>query len=62
MRDSVCRSAGNLPVELTSFVGRRRELKEAKRTLDAGGALPVLVAVPVLLGALTVAIRYRFRR
>jgi len=29
------RSAGNLPAELTSFVGRRRELGEAKRLLSA---------------------------
>jgi predicted ATPase/DNA-binding CsgD family transcriptional regulator len=35
MRDSTCRSAGNLPAELTSFVGRRRELKEVKRVLSA---------------------------
>jgi predicted ATPase/DNA-binding CsgD family transcriptional regulator len=34
MRDSVGRTAGNLPAELTSFVGRRRELKEAKRLLS----------------------------
>jgi predicted ATPase/DNA-binding CsgD family transcriptional regulator len=39
MRDSVCRSAGNLPVELTSFVGRKRELKEAKRLLSAARLL-----------------------
>ncbi|MEU0569028.1 LuxR C-terminal-related transcriptional regulator [Nonomuraea sp. NPDC005983] len=30
------RHAGNLPVELTSFVGRRQELTEAKRLLAAG--------------------------
>jgi predicted ATPase/DNA-binding CsgD family transcriptional regulator len=39
MRESVCRSAGNLPAELTSFVGRRRELKEAKRLLSAARLL-----------------------
>lgn len=30
------RNAGNLPAELTSFVGRRRELSETKRLLTAG--------------------------
>jgi predicted ATPase/DNA-binding CsgD family transcriptional regulator len=34
MRDSAYRGAGNLPAELTSFVGRRRELREAKRRLS----------------------------
>jgi hypothetical protein len=32
------------------------------RSLDAGGALPVLIVVPALLGLLTAAIRYRSRR
>lgn len=32
----VRRSAGNLPAELTSFVGRRRDLAEVKRLLSAG--------------------------
>ncbi|MGP3965489.1 ATP-binding protein [Nonomuraea sp. 3N208] len=31
--------AGNLPLELTSFVGRRRELAEGKRVLSAGRML-----------------------
>jgi predicted ATPase/DNA-binding CsgD family transcriptional regulator len=39
MRDSVSRSAGNLPAVLTSFVGRRRELKEAKRLLSVARLL-----------------------
>src|ERR1044072_2065905 len=30
------RQAGNLPAELTSFVGRRHELTETKRLLSAG--------------------------
>lgn len=29
------RSVGNLPAELTGFVGRRRDLGEAKRLLSA---------------------------
>ena len=33
-----------------------------KRTLDAGGALPVVLVVPVLLGLGTGAIRYRLAR
>jgi ABC-2 type transport system permease protein len=33
-----------------------------RRTLNAGGSLPVVVAVPVLLGLVTVVLRYRFRR
>jgi predicted ATPase/DNA-binding CsgD family transcriptional regulator len=33
------RVVGNLPVEVTSFVGRRRELAEAKRLLSAGALL-----------------------
>jgi predicted ATPase/DNA-binding CsgD family transcriptional regulator len=39
MRDSAGRSVGNLPAELTSFVGRRRELKEAKRLLSVARLL-----------------------
>ncbi|MFL6123113.1 ATP-binding protein [Actinophytocola sp.] len=39
MSDNTYRSAGNLPAELTSFVGRRRELKEAKRLLSAARLL-----------------------
>lgn len=33
-----------------------------QRTLDAGGALPVAIAVPILLGVAAGAIRYRVRR
>ena len=33
-----------------------------RRTLSAGGALPVIVAVPVLLGLVTVAVQIRARR
>lgn len=33
-----------------------------KRTLSAGGALPVAIVVPVLLGAAAAALRYRARR
>ena len=35
MRRADPASGGNLPVELTSFVGRRRELGEVKRLLGA---------------------------
>ncbi|WP_327581168.1 LuxR C-terminal-related transcriptional regulator [Nonomuraea sp. NBC_00507] len=34
--------AGNLPLELTSFVGRRRELAEGKRALSAGRMLTLI--------------------
>ncbi|RVX41733.1 putative ATPase [Nonomuraea polychroma] len=34
--------AGNLPLELTSFVGRRRELAEGKRLLSAGRMLTLV--------------------
>ena len=34
MRASTRQGAGNLPAELTTFVGRRRELKDAKRRLS----------------------------
>ncbi|HEU4946890.1 MAG TPA: hypothetical protein VFT31_07035 [Kribbella sp.] len=33
-----------------------------RKTLNAGGALPVSIAMPVLLGLLTLATRYRLRR
>jgi len=33
-----------------------------RQTLNAGGSLPVVVVVPVLLGLVTVAARYRIRR
>ncbi|HEX6358378.1 ATP-binding protein [Actinophytocola sp.] len=41
MRAGPRRSVGNLPAELTSFVGRRRELSEAKRLLAAARLLTV---------------------
>jgi predicted ATPase/DNA-binding CsgD family transcriptional regulator len=41
MRAAPRRSVGNLPAELTSFVGRRRELGEAKRLLAAARLLTV---------------------
>jgi hypothetical protein len=33
-----------------------------RRTLNAGGSLPVVIVVPVLLGLVTAAMRYRIRR
>ncbi|ADJ47533.1 ATPase [Amycolatopsis mediterranei S699] len=39
MPDNMSRAADNLPAELTSFVGRRHELKEAKRLLSTARLL-----------------------
>ena len=41
MRERSRRGVGNLPAELTSFVGRRRELRDAKRLLAAARLLTV---------------------
>ncbi|TMR21262.1 LuxR family transcriptional regulator [Nonomuraea turkmeniaca] len=42
MRATTRPRSGNLPFELTSFVGRRRELAEGKRALSAGRMLTLI--------------------
>jgi hypothetical protein len=35
---------------------------EGRRTLTAGGSLPVIIVIPILLGLVAAGARYRIRR
>lgn len=54
--------AGSLAENRLAVSSPARVAVTARRTLNAGGALPVAVAVPVLLGLATLATRSRSRR